>query len=84
MGMVRTQIQLTEAQARRLRVRARRDGVSLAEVVRRCLDSGLDSGVPDRAELYARAVRLAGRFRDRKGASDLSKKHNRYLDEAFE
>jgi hypothetical protein len=34
--------------------------------------------------LYERAGRVLGRFRDRRGARDISSKHDRYLDEAFE
>jgi hypothetical protein len=31
-----------------------------------------------------RAARVVGRFRDRRGARDVSSRHDRYLDEAFE
>ncbi len=83
--MVRTQIQLTEQQARRLRARAREQGVSLAEMVRRCVDKGLtEEADQDREALYDRAARLVGRFVDRKGARDIAARHDRYLDEAFE
>jgi hypothetical protein len=82
--MIRTQIQLTERQARRLRTRARERGVSVAELIRRCVEASLSEEEPNRAELYARASRLAGRFEDRKGATDLSRRHDEYLDEAFE
>lgn len=82
--MVRTQIQLTEEQARRLRKQARQQGVSLAELIRRCVDRGLAGDRPDRARLYERAAGLVGRFADRKGARDLARAHDRYLDQAFE
>jgi hypothetical protein len=82
--MVRTQIQLTEKQARRLRAQARDRGLSLAEVIRRCVDKGLAEEMPDRAALFDRAARLVGRFRDRQGARDLSSKHDRYFAETFE
>ena len=82
--MVRTQIQLTEQQARRLRAEARDRGVSLAEMIRRCVDKGLADEGTDRTALYARAARLIGRFPDRSGTRDVSGKHDRYLDEAFE
>jgi len=81
--MVRTQIQLTEHQARRLRAEARERGVSLAEVIRRYVNEGLAAEPPDRGALYARAARLIGRFQDRGGRRDLSAAHDRYLDEAF-
>lgn len=82
--MIRTQIQLTEAQARRLRARARQQGVSLAETIRRFVDKGLQEDAGDRAEQYARAARVVGRFRDRKGAKNLARRHDEYLDEAFD
>lgn len=81
--MVRTQIQLTEQQARRLRAQARERGVSLAEIIRRCVEKGLAEEAPNRAALYDRASRVVGRFPDRRHARDISSKHDRYLDEAF-
>ena len=82
--MVRTQIQLTDQQARRLRAHARERGLSLAEVIRRCVEKGLSEETADRAARYDRAARVVGRFRDRRGAGNVSTKHDRYLDEAFE
>jgi len=82
--MVRTQIQLTEKQARTLRREAREQGVSLAEMVRRCVDRSLDAEKVDRARLYARAAALVGRFADRRAARDLARAHDRYLEKAFE
>ena len=84
-ALVRTQIQLTEEQARRLRRRAKRHGVSVAEVIRRYVDEGLQKEGTSRGDLYARAARVVGRFRATDGApSDLSASHDRYLDDAFE
>ena len=82
--MVRTQIQLTEPQARRLRAQAREHGLSLAEVIRRYVEKGLADESPDRTALYDRAARLIGSYRDRAGKRDVSGKHDRYLAEAFE
>ena len=82
--MIRTQIQLTDQQARRLRAEARDRGLSLAEVIRRYIDKGLSEQKPDRAALYDRAARVVGRFHDRRGARDVSSKHDHYLDESFE
>ena len=81
--MVRTQIQLTDEQARKLRRRAKQQGISISAMIRRCLDLGLDDQGKDRAGLYERAALLIGRFRDRKGAKDLSASHDRYLEESF-
>jgi hypothetical protein len=82
--MVRTQIQLTEQQARRLKARAREQGLSLAEIIRRYVEKGLAEDTSDRSALYDRASQLVGRFRDRRGARDVSRRHDKYLDEAFE
>jgi hypothetical protein len=82
--MVRTQIQLTDQQARRLRAEARERGVSLAELIRRYDEKGLSEEAADRETRYARASRLVGRFADRHSARDVSAEHDRYLDEAFE
>ena len=82
--MVRTQIQLTDQQARRLRVHAREQGLSLAEIIRRYVEKGLAEEKADRAALYDRAARVVGGFHDRRGARNVSSKHDRYLDEAFE
>ena len=81
--MVRTQIQLTEQQARRLRAQARERGVSLEEIIRRCVDKGLGEDLPSRRTRYDRAARVVGRFSDRRGARDISAKHDRYLAEAY-
>jgi Ribbon-helix-helix protein, copG family len=81
--MVRTQIQLTDQQARRLRAQARERGLSVAEIIRRYVEKGLADETSDRAAQYERAGQLVGRFRDRRGVSTLSSKHDDYLDEAF-
>ena len=82
--MVRTQIQLTDQQARRLRAQARERGLSLAEVIRRYVEKGLSEETSDRASRYDRAARVVGQFRDRRGAGDIAVNHDRYLNEAFE
>jgi hypothetical protein len=38
----------------------------------------------DPSALYDRAARVVGRFHDRDDARDVSDKHDRYLDKAFE
>ena len=82
--MVRTQIQLEEEQARRLKLLAQQLGVSMAEVIRRYVDRGLQEETPSRAELYARAASVIGRFPDLEGRTDLASEHDRYLEDAFE
>lgn len=81
--MRRTQIQLTEQQLRRLSRAAGEHGVSLAEMVRQCVDRTLaERG--DLAAGYARASRLVGAFHDREQAHDVARHHDRYLDPAVE
>ncbi len=82
--MIRTQIQLTEQQARRLRAQARERGVSLAEMIRRLVDRGLTEEAAGRARLCEQAARVVGRFPDRRGARNVARDHDRYLDEALE
>jgi hypothetical protein len=80
--MVRTQVQFTTAQVKRLRATARAQEVSVAEVVRRCVDSSLRQPLPKRAYLYARAAGLVGAFRVGDKAS-LSTRHDEHLVDAF-
>jgi hypothetical protein len=82
--MIRTQIELTDLQVRRLRAQAREHGVSLAEMIRRCVDKALAEEAAKRIALYDRAARLIGRFPDHRGARDVSTRHGGYLDEAYE
>ncbi len=77
--MVRTQIQLTEEQARRVRRIAQQEGVSMAEVIRRCVDRELEESRPSRAELWEKVLAVAGRFEDSTGAEDVSERHDDYL-----
>lgn len=81
--MVRTQIQLTEDQHRKLRHAARREGVSLAEMVRRCVVRYFREETPAKDELYARAASAIGRFSDQEGRTDVAERHDEYLDEAY-
>jgi hypothetical protein len=81
--MVRTQIQLTEEQARKVRRIAKEEGVSIAEVIRRWIDRGLAERLPDRSDLWEGALAAIGRFEDPSGATDVATRHDRYLDELF-
>ena len=83
-GMIRTQIQLTEEQARRLRRLASDEAIPLAEMIRRCVDRTLAEIAPDRSALYARAATIIGAFRDPEGADDLAEEHDRHLENAYE
>ncbi len=81
--MVRTQVQLTEAELVALRQMSAATGKSIAELVRGGIDEYLASRraalAEDRVE---RAIRAAGMFAS--GASDTSSNHDRYLADAFE
>jgi predicted DNA-binding protein len=80
--MIRTQIQLSEEQARKLRRAARVQGVSMAEMVRRCIEQGLEDTTAHAAR-YARAASIVGKFSERGDDKDVSSRHDAYLDEAF-
>lgn len=82
--MVRTQIQLTEEQAVKLKRIAAERGVSMAELIREAVDRIPDRN--DRAERFARAIEVirTSRFRDREGKTDVSVRHDDYLVQAIE
>ena len=76
--MVRTQIQLTETQARRLKQLAAAQGRSMADLIRTTVDALLaQPDAHDHEARRARALRAAGRFRS--GVRDLSSQHDRHL-----
>lgn len=78
--LVRTQIQLTEAQAAELRRLAAEQGTSVAELVREAVEALLANRTkPTRHELKQRALAAVGRYRS--GLSDVAVQHDRYLNE---
>jgi len=80
--MVRTQIQLTEEQAKAVKKIARARHLSVAELMRQAVDNLIKaSTVIDVEERRKRAIDAAGRFRS--GLRDLSTEHDKYLEEAF-
>ncbi len=80
--MIRTQIQITPQQARALKRLAAKEGLSVAELIRRSVDALLAAGgIPDQAILRATALAAAGKLA---GPSDLSANHDAYLTEASE
>ena len=81
--MIRTQIQLTEEQARALKAQARMEERSMAELVREYVAEYLARRrTPGVRELARRARGLKGHFRS--GAPNLAEGHDRYLDDALE
>jgi len=79
--MVRKIIQLTEAQAEGLKERAKKEGVSVAELVRRGVDDLLTRPfITD--EMRERAMKAVGFARG--GPPDLSVNHDKYWAEDIE
>lgn len=80
--MVRTQIQLTNAQSRLLKTLAREEGVSIAELIRRSVDQYLRrQQVQDRAELKQRSLSLLGQYSSE--SPDLGENHDVYLADIY-
>lgn len=80
--MIRTQIQLTEEPAARLKEVAATEGRSLADVIRESVDLYVGSRPwVDRDEIKARALALTGRFHS--GLHDLGSEHDRHLAESL-
>jgi len=80
--MIRTQIQLTEEQAQLLRAAAMREKVSLAELIRRMIDSYLKHAPqPTLAEKKQRALAVVGKYNS--GPNDAGVRHDDYLAEIY-
>lgn len=80
--MVRTQIQLTDEQARTLKEQSLASGESVAALIRKAVDQLLITGKPDRAALYRQAGTVVGKYEANR--SDVAVEHDRYLEEAFD
>lgn len=83
--MVRTQIQLTEDQHRRLRRWAAERHMSMAEAIRRLVTDRLaaEGAGPTRAALVREAMAVAGAYRDPAGVTGVAKHHDAHLARAF-
>ena len=80
--MVRTQIQLTEEQSKKLRKIAAQRNISMAELIRQGIDLYLHTyGNISQEERRRRAIKASGQFHS--GKTDLSEKHDAYLAEAY-
>ena len=81
--MVRTQIQLTETQARNIKRVARDQGTSIAEIIRRAVENMVQASPRvSSQERVRRAIEIVGKFRS--GKRNVSQKHDKYLAEAYE
>jgi len=80
--MVRTQIQLTDEQAERLRELSATSRESVAALIRKAVDQFIIAGNPDRSALYRLAEPVVGKYKSDSG--DISIFHDRYLEEDFE
>ncbi len=80
--MVRTQIQLTDEQMTRLRLASAERGVSIAALIRDAVDRALAED--RRADDWALALSVIGKYRDVDGATDVSTRHDDYLADAYE
>ena len=83
--MVRTQIQLTEAQHRELTRYSRRLGISLSEAIRRCVNTQIERNTtaPAREERVRAALAVCGKYRDARGETRVALEHDRHLDDAY-
>lgn len=80
--MIRTQIQLTEEQARALKEVAGKENVSMSELIRQAVNYWLQTVQPvSQDEQRRRALALLGQFRS--GKSDISERHDEYLVEDY-
>ncbi len=78
--MVRTQIQLTDEQSRILKAMALEKGISVAELIRRCIEDYIQSASQLTSnERRQRALSIVGQFVAEE--TDLSTDHDRYLAE---
>lgn len=76
--MVRTQIQLTDQQAAILRDMARREDVSIAELIRRSINNYFRiAKQPSLEEKKRRSLEIVGKYAS--SQSDVSQNHDQYL-----
>jgi len=82
-AMIRTQAQLTEEQLAALKEIAAERGVSVAELIRRGVDTVIASRErPGLAERRRRALAVVGAFSD--PATDVAREHDDYFVEAID
>ncbi len=80
--MVRTQIQLSEEQHKLLRQLSEIQHVSVAHIIRECIDSYVkQASASSRDEIVKRAIAVIGKFSSPE--TDISTNHDKYLAESF-
>jgi predicted DNA-binding protein len=77
--MIRTQIQLTDEQAARLRRVAAERGVSIAALIREAIDASLSE--PELEQRHSRALAAIGRFRSGRGG--IAEQHDQELERIY-
>lgn len=81
--MARITVQVPDEERDALKRLAEREAVSLPELVRRVLKRVVEEeGRPQEDELWERAFSVAGKYRS--GLTDLGRRHDDYLAEAYE
>ena len=81
--MIRTQIQLSEEQAKAIKKIAMSQHLSVAELIRRSVDTLIKSSLAaDPEERVKRAIEIVGRFSS--GKRDVSRRHDQYLARAYD
>ena len=80
--MVRTQIQITEKQAEKIRRIAKARHLSMAQVIREAVENVVNAeAAVDVQERRRRALGAIGKFSS--GKRDVSRQHDKYLSEAY-
>ena len=81
--MVRTQIQLSEAEHRRLKRWAGKLGISMAEAVRRCVSERLsrEEQAPTWEQRVREALSVMGKYRDT--GAGVAEEHDSYLADIY-
>ena len=80
--MVRTQIQLTEDQAKSLKKLSAQMNISMLEIIRQGIDAYLRNyGMTNQQERRQRVIKAARQFHS--GKTDLSENHDEYLADSY-
>lgn len=80
--MIRTQIQLQEEQMNILKKIALEKQISIAELIRKAVDTIIkSSAATDYEERRKRAIAIAGKFHS--GKHDIARRHDKYLADAY-